>query len=106
MSEPLDEGRARTMAKIALRRLSATEVVGLGIGLAAIDECEAELVGLLEGMRRAAEKEAQIRRLRALPGLGVYGTAFVSTKRLAARLGLAREDVEVVLASGKVKRRV
>ena len=98
--------RARTMQVRALRRLSQTEVAGLGIGLAAIVEVETELIGQLSGMRHAAEKEAYARNLRGLPGLGPYGTAFVEIKRALARLGLAREDTETAIDLGKVERRV
>lgn len=105
MTDEPKEGRAHTMSKIALRRLSRTEIVGLGIGLAAIEECEADLLAELAGMRMAAEKEAQARRMRDLPGLGPYGRAFLSVKRLSMRLGLARVDTEVPLRTGKVERR-
>lgn len=97
--------RARTMQVRALRRLSQTEVAGLGIGLAAVEECESALIGQLSGMRAAAEKETAIRKQRGMTTLGPYGVAFVEVKRCIARLGLAREDTELTLEAGKVERR-
>lgn len=98
--------RARTMQLRALRRLSSTEVAGLGIGLAAIEACETEVLADLTAMRLAAQKEREVRVLRGLPGHGPYGRAYISARRLVQRLGLAREDTEGVLDVGKVERRV
>jgi hypothetical protein len=96
------EARQRTMRLQAMRKLSKTELHGLGIGLGAITALEAVLVTELMNMRDAAEKETAVRRARALPTLGPYGRAYLATRRALCAVGLALEDTGAVVEQGKI----
>lgn len=96
--------RARTNALKSLRKLSKTEIRGLGIGLEAIEELERALCKDLPSLRRAAYSEHRARALQGLPGIGPFEAAYLASKRTIARLGLAREDTGATMKDGRVGR--
>lgn len=96
------EARLRTIQTQALRRLSKTEVAGLGIGLSAITELESVLIVEMGNMRAAAEKEAAVRKLKGLPGPGPFARAHAAVRRSLCAVGLAIEDTGEAIDSGKV----
>jgi hypothetical protein len=86
----------------ALRRLSRTELQGIGIGLDAIGRCETELVAALGTLRDAAIKEHVLRVDHGVPVPGPYEQAFLIVRRTIPTLTLARMECEVTAELGKV----
>lgn len=93
-------GRARTMQLKAARRLTETEHAGLRLVFDAVVSTEEELCLVLGDLRRAAEKEAMVRRLRGLPPEGPYGRAYAMTRRCIEALSQARQETEPALGGG------
>lgn len=93
--EVAPSSRERTMALKALHRLGKTDLLGLGVGLDAVDEA-AVAVGLeLGSMRDAVEKESAARRTRGLVGPGPYERAYHSARAVVAACALAVERTEL-----------
>lgn len=98
--------RQRTMSIRALRRLSETEMLGLGHALTVIEKTEAQLVEQLGDLRRAAAKEQRVRRELGLPGTGHYGRAYIAAHRLVVALTTAREETATSTKTGRIPRRL
>lgn len=92
------------MAVRALRRLSETEMLGLGVALDLIEQTEAQLVEQLGDMRQAAAKEQRVRRELGLPGAGHYGRAYVAAHKLLYALTDAREAASTATETGRVRK--
>jgi hypothetical protein len=89
----------------ALRRLSETELLGLGVALSMIEQTEAQLVEQLGDLRRAAEREQRGRVARGLPGLGQFGSAYVAAYRTLHILTDARMETAYASETGRVPRK-
>lgn len=92
------------MSLKALRRLSETELSGLRVALDAIASTESFLIARLDRMRRAANREAKVRRLMGLPGPGEFDMAYVTVLEVVRKLTVAREETMVTIERGKIRR--
>jgi len=101
--EPTD--RAKSMAMNALRRLSTTEVEGLGIALEKLAVVEMHMISSLPQLRAAATKERALRAAKGLPPEGPFTMATREIYQLIHAVTEAIEQTNQATITGKVPRR-
>lgn len=103
---PLDphESRSRSKSVQAMRRLSTTEIRGLGIALDHVDHLEQTLVTYLQKTKASAIREQQIRKAKGLPPEGPQTITYNMTIQTLRALSDARDQVTVARDQGKVSK--